>query len=156
MKRFLVISALATFSLVINLVCYFTNSLFVTDFLQDKAIDIMGIILPINTAGIGQLYLTMNAIEEKLEKIIFTKSRKDFKITLLVLILGFLAAFLLIFIKSYFIFEVDGANQKILSNKELVHFLNLIHLTIFFAYIYALYEICVDCIMKIPAFIKND
>jgi len=156
MKRFLVISALASFSLIINLICYFTNSLFITDFLQDKAVDIMGIILPINTAGIGQIHITMNGIEERLGKIIFTKSRKDFKITLLVLILGFLSAFLLMFMKSYFIFEVDGTSQKVLINKKLVHFLNLIHLTIFFAYIYALYEICVDCIMKIPAFIKND
>lgn len=155
MKGFLVISALASFPLVINLICYFTNSLFVTDFLQDKAFDIMGIVLPINTAGIGQLHIAMNGIEQRLGKVIFTKSRKDLKIILLALILTFLLAFLLMFMKSYFIFEVDGTSQKVLINKESVHCLNLIHLTILFVHIYASYEICVNY-MKITAFIKND
>ena len=150
MKRLLVITLLISFSSMINIVCFFKDIMFITTFLQGKALDIMGIILPINIASICQLHISMNSMEERVNREIFTQSRKDIKITMMILVFGFVLSFFLIFIKSCFI-STDG----VITHKEFVHLINAIHLFVFFSYVYALYELCIDSILTIPALIKK-
>ena len=152
MKRLLVITLLISFSSIINIVCFFKEIVFITTFLQGKALDIMGIILPINIASICQLHISMNSMEERVNREIFTQSRKDIKITMMILVFGFVLSFFLIFIKSCFI----DTNGSIVSQKALVHSINAVHLFVFFSYVYALYELCIDSILTIPALIKKN
>ena len=78
--------------ILIYIVCdYFNYIPQLQDFFKDQALTIMGVILPINIAGIGQAHLSMNNIEERkgVKIVDFEIIRLDFKITLRMLIICF-------------------------------------------------------------------
>jgi hypothetical protein len=136
--------------LLLYIVCdYFEYITQLQDFFKNQALTIMGVILPINIAGIGQAHLSMNNIEEgKGFKIpAFETIRLDFKLTLRMLITCFVLCVI-----CWCILNKHNANIVGIDIFDISIVINIISFVVF---LQCLYETYYKGILEIPSIINT-
>ena len=117
------------------------------DFLKKQAISILGVMLPINIAGLGQAHISMNGIEERKNKKIeiFEKVRLDLRLTLTF---------------SIFAFLISVISCIIIGTKDVSYNINtlftILYISCFVFSLQCLYETYCKGIFEIPAILNSN
>ena len=116
------------------------------NFLKNQAISIMGVMLPINIAGLGQAHLSMNGIEKKrnIKIDIFEKVRFDLKITLNLSIFSFLISVISCIV-------ISAENSSNILNTVFI----VLYISCFVFSLQCLYETYCKGIFEIPAILNK-
>ncbi len=136
---FLLSTAISTSLIIFE---YALNGDFIHNFLVKESITVMGVILAINCASACAIYLKLNEQEERIDDgSIYKNTKIEIKHNVLFLIISFVTVIILVFLSS--------------STKDLYPIIAMVFdaiiLIIFNLYIYALYELTIRIIFRIPS-----
>lgn len=130
-------------SLSLTLISYITQSIYIHDFLSKSVIEIMAIILAVNCASASNIHLKLIDQEQAIGEKCFSKTKREIRHNALFLIIGFLITLILSFLASFF------------QNEKIIYGFDCAILTIFFLYIYALYELTIKFILNLEPLTTN-
>lgn len=122
-----------------------TGNSFIHNFIELQSVTIMGVILAINCASASSIYLKIIEQEEKVnDDTIYKETKTQIRHNIVFLVVSFVVAIATMFICS--ILKSCGLNAENICLGS-----DTVVLTIFNLYIYALYELTVRIVFKIPS-----